>query len=173
MRVLKFVSFASLVAYAHSATKQLNLFTRVKGDSPLKDKFDNKPIFFQTDPSGHYYLEVAADDSGLAKRDAFSVYTYDDEEQAIYQQITNNLRANLTAEDEVLQMTFLKPLVIRLIELKSGLLDKLLSFKEIAGLFVTENVPLRGDNSQLMLLQHSGTRRLVIKKFQLILSQER
>lgn len=173
MRVLKFVSFASLVAYAHSATKQLNLFTRVKGDSPLKDKFDNKPIFFQTDPLGHYYLEVAADDSGLAKRDAFSVYTYDDEEQAIYQQITNNLRANLTAEDEVLQMTFLKPLVIRLIELKSGLLDKLLSFKEIAGLFVTENVPLRGDNSQLMLLQHLGTRRLVIKKFQLILSQER
>lgn len=160
MRVLKFVSFASLVAYAHSATKQLNLFTKVKGDSPLKDKFDNKPIFFQTDPLGHYYLEVAADDSGLAKRDAFSVYTYDDEEQAIYQQITNNLRANLTAEDEVLQMTFLKPLVIRLIELKSGLLDKLLSFKEIAGLFVTENVPLRGGQQSAYVVTTSGYKKI-------------
>lgn len=142
MYILQFITLVSLIVYVESTTRQLNLFTRVKGDFPLKEKFDNKPIFFQTDPLGHYYLEVATDDSGLAKREVFSVYTYDEEEQAIYKQITDNLRANLTAEDEVLQMTFLKPLVTRLVELKSGLLDKLLSFKEIAGLFITENVPL-------------------------------
>ena len=144
MHVLQLISFVSLIAYVQCATRQLTLFTRVKGDSPLKEKFDNKPIFFQTGPLGHYYLEVATDDSGLAKREVVSIYTYDDEEQAIYKQITDNLRANLSVEDEVLQMTFLKPLVTRLVELKSGLLDKLLSFTEIANLFVTQNVPLPG-----------------------------
>ncbi|KAI5958635.1 hypothetical protein KGF57_002480 [Candida theae] len=144
MQIIEIVSFVSLIAYASCAVTQLNLYTRVRGGSPLTEKFDNKPIFFQTGPSGHYYLEVATDDSGLSKREVFSVYTYDDEEQAIYKQITDNLRANLTVEDEIMQMTFLKPLVARLVELKSGLLEKLLSFKEIAGLFITQNVPLPG-----------------------------
>ncbi|KAI5970339.1 hypothetical protein CANMA_000692 [Candida margitis] len=161
MRIFQFIAFATLVAHAHSATRQLNLFTKVKGDSPLKEKFDNKPIFFQTDPSGHYYLEVATDDSSLAKREVFSVYTYDDEEQAIYKQITDNLRANLTAEDAVLQMTFLKPLVTRLIELKSGLLERLLSFKDIAGLFITENVPLPGgQQSSAYVVTASGYKKI-------------
>ncbi|KAI5965876.1 uncharacterized protein KGF55_001240 [Candida pseudojiufengensis] len=138
-----FTSFLfSLQVYAQ--IKTLNLFARVLDDAnELSSKFADAPIYIDLDTPGSKLLEVEPNDGSSKRKRAQNEFEFefDEELQDVFKLVSDQERLELNAEGEILQMTsFVKPLITYLIDLKSGLLEKLLQFLGISGLNIVENL---------------------------------